>query len=545
MKGIKKILVGAIAVVMTFTLTSCGFVGGFIFGLFDGLFGGFEEEISLEYTLTEEDLTEFTKIVEKCEEAGMSGTNVFAFSSSLTDMTDMLEYIDAQATIGYLEYCMNQTDPVALAHYTQSESIYNSARTQYLGLLKKLEAESPIREELFGEWSAEDLKMLRVDNDKIGAIQLDTSELTRRFYELDEGSATWSNDVSAIYEDVVENNQLMAKEYGYTNYYELANELIYSRNYTVEQRVAFREYVGAYVVPMYADIRDAYYDAVNALTDAEVLEMEEIYSNQTYLYGYMDTFGKSLSEKMYALFDRPNAALFGESQNALEGAFTTYMGYFDQPIAYFGPGYSDLYTVIHEMGHYAAYYHYEDNTLPFDLAEVHSQGNEWLLTAYLKTSVSPDVYNALVLEKIVEGLTTVMYATLVDHFEELVYTATTPVKANEYEKIMDTVCAQYKGLEELVPEFGYTPFEYVQHVTIPSPGYYLSYATSQIASIGVYVLAEEQGYQKAVDAYTLLQEGLSLEDGFAAALTNAGLPGPFTASTYQKIEKVFLPERQA
>ncbi len=546
MKGIKKILVGVIAVVMTFTLTSCGFVGNLIFGIFDSIFGGLlQEDISLEYTLTQDDLTRFTELVEKCEVEGMSESSLYSFSISLSEMTELLTYIETQSTVGYLEYCMNQTDPTALAHYTQSEDIYNSARTLYLGMLKKLEAESPLREQLFGGWSEDELKMLRVDNDKVGKLQLDTSELTRRFYELDEESETWSADVGVLYEQVVANNQLMAKEYGYGNYYALADELIYTRKYTTEQRTAFREYVGEYVVPMYADISGAYATAMGALTEAEQMELAEIYSNQEYLYGYMDSFDYSLKDKMYAMFERPNASLFGVSEDALEGAFTTYVSEFEQPIAYFGPGYDGLYTLVHELGHYAAYYQYTTSTLPFDLAETHSQGNEWLLTSYLKTKVSPNVYNALLLENLTTGLTTVVYSTLVDHFEELVYTAATPVKASEYSKLMDTVCASYEGLEGVASGLRYTPFEYAQRVTLTSPGYYLSYATSQVAAIGVYLLAEEQGYQAAVNAYTVLQEGIELDASFAEALGTAGLPSPFQAATFEKLQKEFWDKKQA
>ncbi len=541
MKSFKKVLVGVIALVMTFMLTSCSFVGGFILGIIDGLFGGFfEEDISLEYTLTQDDLTEFTSLVKECEEAGMSESGAFKLSMSLMEMVSLLDYIDAQSTVGYLEYCQHQSDPTALQHYTESEEIYMSARTQYLALLKKLEAESPIREELFADWSEEELKMLRVDNDKIAALQLSTSELTRQFYTLDEEAETWSASVSELYEKVVANNQNMAKEYGYTNYYDLANELIYTRKYTSEQRTTFRGYVAQYVVPMYADIMNAYSKSVAALTKSEIVELELIYSNTDSAFAYMDTLGNSLGGNMEKMLTKPNAAIFGQSSDSLEGAFTTYMGYFSQPIAYFGPGYNDVYTIIHEAGHFAAYYNYGNSTLPFDLAEVHSQGNEWLYTAYVQSELSANVYKALCLEKAVNGLTTVIYSTLVDHFEELVYTAETSVKTTEYANVMATVCAQYKGLEKVMENLVYTPFEYAQHVTLTSPGYYLSYATSQIASMGVYVLAEEQGYEKAAKAYVALQEIEDISLAFAEAIEKAGLPGPFTQSTYEKIKNTFL-----
>ena len=144
------------------------------------------------------------------------------------------------------------------------------------------------------------------------------------------------------------------------------------------------------------------------------------------------------------------------------------------------------------------------------------------------------------LNRLLSGLTTVIYSTVVDHFEELVYTAETPVKATEYAAVMDTVCAQYKGINEALSGMKYTPFAYAQHVTLTAPGYYLSYATSEIASVGVYVMAQEEGYGQAQQAYIYLQEGVDVTANFATAIQMAKLPSPFEKDTYVDLRKVFL-----
>ena len=542
-KVLKRILTGAIAIVMIFAFSSCTVIQ-LVSLIFGNLFND-TPELTLEYTLTQEDLDEFNGLADKCEELGMQGTNLFGLSSAMMDMNALIEYINAQSTIGYLEYCMDQTDPTALAHYEESESMYTSVRTRYLALLKKLAQESPIKDELFGGWSEEERKMLLVDHEKVGEIQLSNSELQRRFYELDEESETWSADVAVLYEDLVENNQAMAKEYDYANYYELASDLIYGRNYTEQQRADFRGYVAEYIVPMYKTLNARFETVSQSLTTEQKLEYKAIYSNRSYLDSYMGTFNDSICEKMNNMFTLPNAMLYGSSENALQGAFTAYMGYFKQPITYFGPGYQDLYTIVHELGHYTAYYYFDDSSLPYDLAETHSQGNEWLFTAYLKNeeygkgNISSAVFEALYLNNLVSSMRTVLYSTVVDHFEELVYTAKEPVKPTEYATIMDSVCAQYEGLLEAVSDLR-TPFAYAQYVTMTSPGYYLSYATSQIAAIGVYLVAEEHGYEKAVSVYTMLQEGVDREATFTEAITQVGLPGPFTEDTYKKLQNVFL-----
>lgn len=539
----KRLVACTIAIVMAFALSSCSVIRllGMIFsGLIDST-----PELTLEYTLTQEEVNEFHQLADECETLGLQGTDVWALSEKMMDMNSLMQYIDAQSTIGYLEYCMDQADPTALAHYEESEAAYMGVRTRYLSLLKTLAQNSPIKDELFSGWSEEDMKMLFIDNEKISEIQLSNSELQRKFYEIDRESETWSEEVAYLYEDLVENNQTMAKEYGYKNYYDFASDLIYGRKYTKQQRTDFRGYVAEYIVPLYKTVNAQFETVASSLTYAQKVEYNAIFSNSSYLNSYMGTFNNSIRNKMNNMFTLENAAIYGTSDNALQGAFTTYIDYFQQPIAYFGPGYQDLYTVVHELGHYTAYYYFDGSTLPYDLAEVHSQGNEWLFTSYLKNeeclkgNISSTVFDALYLNNLISSIRTVLYATVVDHFEELVYTAEVPVAMNEYATVMESVCAQYDGLLDVVTGL-IAPFAYAQHVTMTSPGYYLSYATSQIASIGIYVLAEEQGYEKAVKAYTLLQEGIDREATFTAAITQAGLLSPFEKSTYTKLQETFV-----
>ena len=47
--------------------------------------------------------------------------------------------------------------------------------------------------------------------------------------------------------------------------------------------------------------------------------------------------------------------------------------------------------------------------------------------------------------------------------------------------------------------------------------------------------AEEIGQAEAYEAYTILVEGVTYEDGFVKALEKAGLGSPFDEETYEKI----------
>ena len=539
----KKIATCFIAIFMAFTLSSCSGV----FALLDIISTLLDPGISLEYTLTQKDLEEFSETVAECEEAGMSEATMIQFAAYMLQMSEQMKHIQTQYRLAYLAYCQDQSDPVAIANYIESEKIMTNARTCSMAMLKKLAIESPIKDELFADWPESEMAMIYADYTKIAELQLANSELTRQFYTLDEKSETWSKDVSEMYEQLVANNQAMAKEYGGEEYYTFISENGYYRKHTVEERNTFRGYVKEYIYPLTKKIK-AELDVVEAsLTDGQKIAFNALNNDRAYLNGYIDSYRGSLNRKMKAMFEG-NSAIFANNENALKGAFVQFLPEYNQPIAYFGPGnYQNNRAVVHENGHFASMFYFDDSTLPFELAETHSQGNEWMYTAYLENleTVEESVAEAYTLTCAFNSMTSILYATMVDEFEEIVYTAEAPIKAEEYAGVINEIIDQYEGCKEFFESAKKRqPFEYIQYVTMDSPGYYLSYATSQIASMSLYAIAQEQGYQAAQNVYVKLQEGIDPTLDFLPSIEAAGLRSPLDESTYQSLENVLLGKKQ-
>ena len=65
-------------------------------------------------------------------------------------------------------------------------------------------------------------------------------------------------------------------------------------------------------------------------------------------------------------------------------------------MCYFGPGYQDMLTVLHELGHYGAMLINEGFDGSMDIAETHSQGNEYLFLSYLYTKRHSATYDVLI-----------------------------------------------------------------------------------------------------------------------------------------------------
>lgn len=538
----KTLAMTIISLVMVVCLSSCS-IKSILNILLDMAFTG---EISLEYTMTKEDLTEFTEIIEDCEKEGMSGVSIVSLSLAINQMNEKFAYIRNQSILAYLAYCQDRTDPIALANYKEAEEIVTSARSLSMGMMKKLSEESPIKDQIFEGLSEEDMKLLQADHAKLAQYQLANGELTRQFHDLDEESETWSKDVANLYVQLVANNQAMAELYDAEEYYTFISENGYYRKHTPETRNEFRDYVAKYVYPMIQDVYTQMQTAQCALTETQMETYAKLLKDATCLKDYRASYEGPLRHKMDTMFEG-NCAIFATSENALKGAFVQYLPEEEHPVAYFGPGYQDNLTLVHENGHFASMFYFDNSSLPFELAETHSQGNEWMYVSYLNTldTIDDVVMDAFTLSRAFSGMVTILYSTMVDEFEEIVYTSETPVKAEEFAGIMQTVTAKYEGCAELFTKFGLRdPFEYIQYVTVSSPCYYLSYATSEIASMSLYAIANEKGYKEAQAVYTTLQEGIDPTLDFLPAIERAGLLSPLVESTYQSLENVFLGKKQ-
>ena len=255
-----------------------------------------------------------------------------------------------------------------------------------------------------------------------------------------------------------------------------------------------------------------------------------------YLTGYINSYPEEMKTVMNHLFDR-NALVYSTSDNAHSAAYTSYSDYCEQPFVFLGNGMQNLLTLVHEMGHYVSFYHFTELTLPYDTAEVHSQGNEWLLLYYLDGKIDDDVYEMLLLDRLLTGLDIAIISTIVDEYEERIYTGniTSP---QQFRAVMESVLEEYKEVEQLYGAD--VVYNYAQRVTLESPVYYLSYATSELAAMTFYTVAVEDGYDEAQKIYIDLCLETPVGDSFFDTLSDVGLPDPFQPITVVRMTEAFV-----
>ncbi len=503
------------------------------------------EKISFEYTLSEADYTAFEEKLESFSSLALADAGILRLIRPMSELNDSMNHIMHQRLISEVLYYMDLSSTEAYDNFVRADELYFKMRKSFLAFAKELyNSETQFKDTFFGDWGEDEINALLSDSDKTNTLAQASNEIIREFNSLTltPGSEEWSNTVNSLYFDLVANYQETAQLMGYENYYEYASSVVYKRSYTEQERDEFRSYVASYIIPLCDMAETKYYDTKATLTDAEKaifdgLRMGKCDASNAYITGYVNSFTeRSMRDKMNALLSG-EAALYSTSENALEGAFVTYSPKYMAPMAFFGKGYQDLLSVTHEMGHFVSYYHFDSTNLPIDTAEVHSQGNVWLLISHLESVLDSKVYEALYSYQLYQSLRTVIYATIVDDYEERIYTAEEPYLPEDYSGVMDEVLSDYPGLENLniVTPF----FEYAQHVTIPQAVYYISYATSEIAAEGFYIIAKEEGYQRAQDIYTVLQEEAELGVPFRDTLDEVSLYSPFVRETYEKLYRAF------
>ena len=272
----------------------------------------------------------------------------------------------------------------------------------------------------------------------------------------------------------------------YTQLYDSWNELTTSGNLTNTDVEAY-----------YAQVQYSFFDN---------------YESNLHLNDYIDLLAfTSNPDKQISFSDELNNLVADGNlfRGRYTGAFVTSIYGLDIPVAYFGSGYDNPFTVAHEFGHYMnEIYNKGEYDQSFDLLEMHSQGNEILYLHYLDGKLTNKGYLLCENYNLLVMLDTIMTSLAVDAFEQAVYTdsytgtysaqimADGTITTDEYDRLFQSILADF-GAQD------YMMAEYWRYVTITSPCYYVSYAVSALSVLQLYPMTEED-YDNAIASYLSL-----------------------------------------
>ena len=224
------------------------------------------------------------------------------------------------------------------------------------------------------------------------------------------------------------------------------------------------------------------------------------------------------------------------SANAYDGAFTVGFQYSAVPYCYFGPSYQDVFTIIHELGHYYAEYCNPNENIPLDIAEIHSQANELMFLIYLDDELPDTAYEVLQLNCILDILRACVISTLMNEFELKVFNRNVAnYTSSDFDLIMYEVVNEF-GADFIQNVLNVDVYNYWKRAIIQQPCYYISYAVSGITALGLYSQAIQSAddYDEALAKYDNLCN-TDFTYGLTQTLTDVGVSNPFNQSTFETI----------
>ncbi len=398
--------------------------------------------------------------------------------------------------------------------YSHAEPIYNSMYRDfyYYGMTEE-EIQDYIRD-CNGVSTPEYLDI----SDKI-------SEIEEAYHALEDVASDES--LPALYAEFVSLKNELAKVLGYDNYLKYAYVEEYSRDYSYTEVEAVVDYAKTYIIPCYNLLYKKYMTIGRNMSESDYYASIDIlynsfFSNVTsnkYLNDFIDTLVFADAGNGEITFSDELNKLMADGnlfRGSYEGAFTTSIRDAKLPIAYFGSGYENAFTVAHEFGHFMnEIYNRGEYSQSYDLLEMHSQGTELLYLAYLADQVGKDsdIYGLVKSITLLNTMSTVLHGLSVDSFENAVYLneydgygsdvimADGTITPDEYDKLFTFICIDL-GLESppLNPD-NMTYNSYWRYVVIESPCYYVSYSMSALSVLGLYSKTVDHSLDEVTEMY--------------------------------------------
>lgn len=347
----------------------------------------------------------------------------------------------------------------------------------------------------------------------------------RRLY--DAYSAALNRAAGEIFRELLTVRTDIAAKLGYSSFAAYRYDC-YGRDYTVTDAKALCEAVKQHIVPLYGEaIRSERIDF--ALYEATFDQTRFLLKLKDAAADFSDRLGEAYDYMLRnGLYD------LSVSEQKLEGSFTTYLANYRAPYIFsqWSGSYGDIGTVIHELGHFANYYHNDTSGWSMgdslDLAEVDSQALQLLMTPHYPAFFG-DLAEAAEQELLLDCLYALISGCMEDEFQRLLYA--------DADMSLEQINTLYRRLAE---EYGFgTPFDYTgtEWVLIPhtfrTPMYYISYAVSVVPALELWERMQTDA-EAARQAYFNILDRAQFAP-FRRTLAENGLTDVFSEQTVKRL----------
>ena len=298
----------------------------------------------LVYTLDQEMVDLFYTLLEETETLSIAAEDLDKTDEVSDQLEDAYMALIDQYQISYVLYCLDQSDEETKTRYMDCLDIVTDAETQYNEMCKRVWlSETPFRDHLFADWTEDEIERMLAYNEEIAQLEKRNTEITVEFRELED----ITSDMIPLYNEMVGNNNRIARIYGYENYYDYAYDVVYQRDYEIGEIEKMRQYVAEYLVDANLDAADSFTEVYDSLKAADSRFISNyIYDDydslkENYVLDYIADMPDSARENMQGMFDEERVVIT-DYENAYPGAFTTWIQ--EKPFCFFGPDYANSHS---------------------------------------------------------------------------------------------------------------------------------------------------------------------------------------------------------
>lgn len=453
-------------------------------------------------------------------------TKIMDFESLCTDYITNYHlsniHYSSDLTSAYWEeeynFCLENT---AKLEQIQEQVYRTLARSPYR---EDLEDETLYGEDFFADYDGELLW-----DDYFVSLSEQEANLESRYYELcdeadpaaDDYYDTYALEMAQVYVKMVALRQEMAEYAGYPSFAHYTYDTYYGRDYTPEEAEVYLEAIGEALLPVY----DALFQTSDWGYSWEPCSEATAYR---YVREAAQAMGGTISEAFTHL-DRYQLYDIQYSENKYNASFEVFLPSYMQPFIFMNPSgdQSDRLTLAHEFGHFANDYACGGSYAGIDVAEVHSQGFEYLSLCYNRNTEELKNY------KMVDSLFSFMQCSAHALFELQVYQLTgDQLTVENILKIQEDVSMRF-GFDRL--QWESLDFVGITHF-YTSPMYMVSYVVSNDLAMQIYQKELEDPGMGLALYNRCLESNESRIVGFAQTY---GLLPPFAQRRPQELAAFF------
>ena len=325
---------------------------------------------------------------------------------------------------------------------------------------------------------------------------------------------TYGQQVQQLFVQLVQVRQEQARYAGFDSYPEFAYTFYYGRDYSVEDAIGYLADIRAELAPLYQKLL------------ADGVDVTLYACSRQEMFDYVRKTAQSMGGQIVTAFsDMDRAGLYdiGYGENKLDMSFEVYLPNYRCPYVFVNPTGTtyDQLTFVHEFGHFCKDYCSMGSGVTIDVAEIFSQGME-----YLSLSYGPADPNMTRL-KLVDSLCVYVEQAAYSSFELQVYGLVgEDLTAENVQALYDRICTGY-GMT------GSWRYVLIPHFFV-EPMYVISYVVSNDAALQLYQMEKA----KSGSGLACLQESFTARSPyFLAFLEEAGLESPFAPGRIQRVKE--------